>query len=180
MGVFYGRSHPQTKPPGEGAHQRDPRSQLEGNVFPAADQARALTGSVWWGDSGLSENDYKALRLRVDDQGRDTVADGGERAQFSTAYGMADSRDSFRHRFLNTLNLGKLIRPYRATVGNGRSDMMPAAEAVSRLATGYPATPAVSRLPGGRMVAPGRVTRWPLSSLIWQPMGVRGEDSSNA
>jgi hypothetical protein len=175
MGVLYGRTLPQRERVTDdesGAHQRDPRSQLAGNIFPAADQARAITGTVWWGDTGLSENPIDEREgPRFDDAGRDTVADGGPRVQFQGEYGMWDARDTFRYRFLNSLNLGKLIRPYRATVGNGRSDMMPAAEAVNRLTLGYPATPAVSNRPGGRLVAGGRVTRWPLNSLIWKPMG---------
>lgn len=163
--------------------QRDPHSQLRGNVFPAARQALPITGSVWWGDAGDTEFDYgSAPNLRYADAGRDTLADGGPRDHQSSAYGMADAYDSFRKRFLNTLNLGKLIRLQRATVGNGQSDMRPTAEAVNRLTHGYPASPAVSRQPGGRMVAPGRVTRWPMTSLAWSPMGVRrdSEGDSNA
>lgn len=153
--------------------ERDPHSHIRGNVFPAARQARALTGAIWWGDNGLNEHDYDSvLHPRYADVGRDTVADGGPRDQGSYAYGMEEAYISFRERLLNTLNLGKLIRPYRATVGNGRSDMMPTAMAVNRLTQGYPATPPVSNKPGGRMVAPGRVTRWPMTSLSWMPMGV--------
>jgi hypothetical protein len=178
MSVMYGyRKKEQAYPEDSGFQERDPQQHLRGNVFPAARQARGLTGAIWWGDNGSTERPLSALDSRTPDIGRDTVADGGPRVQWDPAYGMDDARDSFRYRFLNSLNLGKLIRPYRATIGNGRSDMMPAAEAVNRLTMGYPATPPVSNQPGGRMVAPGRVTRWPMTSLIWQPMGQRQPSS---
>lgn len=153
------------------SRERDPQAQINGNVFPPARQARGLTASVYWGDAGDSERPYSVpLSLNVAAGGQDTVSNRGAGSQVSEPFwGMQDAWDSFRYRFLNTLNLGKIIRPTVGSYMNGRSDMRPVAEAIHPRAMGE-VTPVLSRT-GGRMMAPGKVTRWEQASLVWPRFG---------
>jgi len=153
---------------------RDPRAQVRGHIFPAATQARGLTASVYWGDAGEGEHPIQ-MYARPDNAGRDTLPDrrrGAADTQWDPAFGMEGANDSIRMRFLNSINLGKFIRPTIGAYMNGRSDMRPSAVAIHPRVAGEPLP--VSRLPGGRMVAPGRVTRWEQASLIWPQMGKGG------
>jgi hypothetical protein len=149
---------------------RNPQKHVGGSIFPAARQGQAITASVYFADDGGHRYGYhKAGKPRFADAGRDTVADGGRRAQWSDAWGMAGAELTFRNRWMQTLNLGKFIRPRIGAMMDGRTDMRPTAIAIPPRSFGNPLP--VSVLPGGRMVAPGRVTRWQQASNIWPTMG---------
>lgn len=158
--------------------ERDPHAQLSGNVFPAAFQPRGLTASVYWGDAGDGENDIlrnSPIWMDESNAGRDTVPTlrpGSQDGQWDPGYGMRGANTSFRYRFLNSLNLGKFIRPTIGSYMNGRSDMRPVAMAIHPRAYGE-AQPTLSRT-GGRMMAPGKVTNWNQASLVWPRFGQGG------
>jgi hypothetical protein len=153
---------------------RNPRSQLRGNIFPAATQPVGFTASVYWGDAGDGEHDILSTgRIWMDESnaGRDTLPTlrpGSQDKQWDDAFGMRGANTSFRYRFLNSLNLGKFIRPTIGSYMNGRSDMRPTATAIHPRTMGEPPPMSIT---GGRMMAPGRVTRWEQASLIWPRFG---------
>lgn len=152
-----------------------PATRISGNVFPAAFQPRGLTASVYWGDAGDGEYDFRPpLSLDPSNAGRDTVPTlrpGSQDAQWDPAFGMRGANNTRRMRFLNSLNLGKFIRPRIGSYMNGGSDMRPTATAIHPRAYGE-LVPQQS-LTRGRMVAPGRITRWEQASLIWPQFGSR-------
>lgn len=151
----------------------DPHERVSGNIFPSAFQPRGLTASVYWGDAGDGEYDFiPPLSLDASNAGRDTVPTlrpGAADAQWDAAWGMRGANTTRRMRFLNSLNLGKLIRPTIGSYMNGRSDIRPMAEAIHPRAYGE-LVPQQS-LTGGRMVAPGRITNWEQASLVWPRFG---------
>src|SRR5690348_16241101 len=109
----------------------DPHEKVSGNIFPSAFQPRGLTASVYWGDAGDGEYSFNPpLSLDDSNAGRDTVPTlrpGRGDAQWDDAWGMRGANNTFRYRFLNSLNLGKLIRPTIGAYMNGRDDMRPMA-----------------------------------------------------
>lgn len=152
-----------------------PPDGLSGSIFPAAVQARGLTASVYWGDAGDGEYDIggrtSPIWMDPSNAGRDTVPTlrpGRGDSQWDPAYGMEGANTSFRYRFLNSLNLGKFIRPTIGAYMGGRSDMRPTATAIHPRTGGEPPPQSITR---GRMVAPGKVTSWEQSSLIWPRFG---------
>ena len=153
-----------------------PETRISGNVFPSAFQPRGLTASVYWGDAGDGEIPIgmptSPIWMDVTNAGRDTVPTlrpGFQDSQWDPAFGMEGANTSFRYRFLNSLNLGKFIRPTIGAYMNGRSDMRPVATAIHPRAYGE-MKPQLSQT-GGRMTAPGRVTNWEQASLIWPRFG---------
>ena len=163
-----------------------PETRISGNVFPSAFQPRGLTASVYWGDAGDGERPFDPPLGNLDpaNAGRDTLPTlhGGPGSptgdsQWDPSWGMAGANTSFRYRFLNSLNLGKLFRPTIGSYMNGRSDMRPVATAIHPRAFGE-AKP-VQSLTGGRTMAPGRVTNWEQASLVWPRFG-RDRTNGNA
>jgi hypothetical protein len=157
----------------ENTSGRNPHRHIRGNIFPAARQGQAITASVYLGDDG--SDPIPIYRSRPDNAGKDTLRDlrpGMDDSQWDPAWGMAGANRNMRNRWFETINLGKLFAPRIGAMMDGRSDMRPSAIAVPIRAAGQPPPMAI----GGRMVAPGRVTRWQQASLRWQNMGKGGDN----
>lgn len=145
---------------------RDPREDIGGSIFPAASSAIGPGQGTLYGDAGDGEHQYSlpGIRRAMRDAGRDMVADGGGRDQWSPPlWGMERANSEYRTRFLVALDQPSVARPRFAVFA-----MRPSATAIHPREFGEP---------GGvqtrRMVAPGRVTKWGQPSLVWPELGTR-------
>lgn len=141
---------------------------LSGHVFPAAVQPIGPVTGRFYGDAGDGEQRIAQNGLRPEDAGRDLVADGGPRAQWSAPlWGMNDAATEYRTRYLVALDAPSAAgRPQFAPRSMA---MRPSATAVPVRAFGEPAG-----VQTRRVVAPGRVTRWEQPNLVWPEFGTRG------
>jgi hypothetical protein len=143
---------------------------LSGHVFEAAVQPIGPVTGRFYGDAGDGEHLLRGgFRDRYPaDAGRDLVADGGPRAQWSEPlWGMNDSATEYRSRYLVALDEPSAAgRPQFAPRSLA---MRPSATAVPVRSFGEPSGVATRRT-----VAPGRVTRWNQSSLVWPEYGPAG------
>jgi hypothetical protein len=145
---------------------------LNGAIFEPAVQPISWWQGPLYGDAGdgehsISGNGGGIHNRYPQDAGQRLSADNAGAVAFTAfghpRWGMSDAATEYRSRYLVALDLPSIARPHFAPRSLA---MRPSAEALPVRLSGEP--PGVQTR---RTVAPGKVTRWEQSSIVWPQFG---------